>query len=94
MLVYRAPSAAAVQFERVDRAGRLIEKIGADNVMFETDFPHPVSLYDATVPATIDAGLADCPADVRRKLLWSNAQKLYAISEPTAADERKLREAV
>ena len=28
MLVYRAPSAAAVQFERVDRAGRLIEKIG------------------------------------------------------------------
>jgi predicted TIM-barrel fold metal-dependent hydrolase len=72
--------------------GRLIEKIGADNVMFETDFPHPVSLYDETVPATIETGLADCPADVRHKVLWSNAAKLYNISEPTAADERKLLE--
>jgi hypothetical protein len=26
---------------------------------------------------------------VRRKILWGNSQKLYNVSEPTAADEAK-----
>jgi predicted TIM-barrel fold metal-dependent hydrolase len=69
---------------------RLIDKIGVDNVLFETDFPHPTSLYGEEVHARIKGGLADCEESVRRKILWDNAQKLYKVEQPTAADEKKL----
>ena len=64
----------------------LIEKVGVDNILFETDFPHPTSLFDADVHASIASGLAECSAEVRRKILWGNAQKLYKVVEPGAAD--------
>jgi predicted TIM-barrel fold metal-dependent hydrolase len=68
---------------------RLIDKVGADNIMFETDFPHPTSLYGDEVHARIRGGLSDCDAAVSRKILWDNAQKLYRVEPPTAADEEK-----
>ncbi|MGO9268407.1 MAG: amidohydrolase family protein [Candidatus Binataceae bacterium] len=68
---------------------RLIDKIGADNVLFETDFPHPTSLYGDEVHARIKGGLSDCEESVRRKILWENAQKLYRVTGPSAADEAK-----
>ncbi len=69
---------------------RLIDKIGVDNVLFETDFPHPTSLYGDEVHARIKGGLSDCEESVRRKILWGNAQKLYRVTGPSAADEAKL----
>ena len=60
----------------------LIGAIGADNVLFETDYPHPVCLY-GNVREKIDAALGDAPADVRRKLLFENAAKLYRIEAPS-----------
>jgi predicted TIM-barrel fold metal-dependent hydrolase len=66
---------------------RLIDKIGVDNVMFETDFPHPTSLYGDEVHARIKSGLSDCEESVRHKILWENAQKLYKVTGPSAADE-------
>jgi predicted TIM-barrel fold metal-dependent hydrolase len=68
---------------------RLIDKIGVDNVLFETDFPHPTSLYGEEVFARIKGGLSDCEESVRRKILWDNSEKLYKVSPPTAADEAK-----
>ena len=68
---------------------RLIDKIGVDNILFETDFPHPTSLYGDEVHARIKGGLSDCEESVRRKILWSNAQKLYKVTAPSAADEAK-----
>ncbi len=68
---------------------RLIDKVGADNILFETDFPHPTSLYGEEVHARIQGGLSDCEASVRRKILWENGQKLYKVSAPTAQDEAK-----
>jgi predicted TIM-barrel fold metal-dependent hydrolase len=65
---------------------RLIDKVGVDNILFETDFPHPTSLYGQDVHARIASGLAECSAEVRRKILWSNAQQLYRVAEPGAAD--------
>jgi hypothetical protein len=38
------------------------------------------------VHARIASGLGECDADTRRKILWSNAQKLYKVEEPGAAD--------
>jgi predicted TIM-barrel fold metal-dependent hydrolase len=69
---------------------RLLDKIGVDNIMFETDFPHPTSLYGEEVQARIKGGLADCEESVRRKILWDNAQKLYKVTAPSAADEARL----
>ena len=69
---------------------RLIDKVGADKIMFETDFPHPTSLYGDEVHERIKSGLGDCDEEVRRKILWGNGQKLYKIEGPTPADEAKL----
>ena len=68
---------------------RLIDKVGVDNILFETDFPHPTSLYGDEVHARITGGLSDCDESVRHKILWDNAQKLYKVTGPSAADEAK-----
>lgn len=68
---------------------RLIDKVGVDNILFETDFPHPTSLYGDEVHARIKGGLSDCEDSVRRKILWDNAQKLYKVTAPTAQDEAR-----
>ncbi len=73
---------------------RLIDKVGADNILFETDFPHPTSLYGDEVHSRIKGGLSDCEEVVRRKILWENGQKLYKVEEPTAEDEVKREQAL
>jgi len=68
---------------------RLIDKVGVDNILFETDFPHPTSLYGEEVHARIKGGLSDCTEEVRHKILWENGQKLYKVVGPTAQDEAR-----
>jgi predicted TIM-barrel fold metal-dependent hydrolase len=58
--------------------------VGVDNIMFETDFPHPTCLY-GNVQETIEQGLTQVSQDVRRKILYENAAKLYRIEGPAAA---------
>ena len=60
---------------------QVIEAIGADNILFETDYPHPICLF-GNVREKIDAGLAGQPPDVRHKLLWENSARLYDVAEP------------
>jgi len=54
-----------------------------DNILFETDFPHGGCLY-GDVHETIERGLGNAPAEVRRKFLWENAAGLYGIPDPPA----------
>ena len=61
---------------------RLIDKVGVDNILFETDFPHPTSLFGDEVKRRISGGLDDCDAVTRHKILWENARKLYKITPP------------
>ncbi len=68
----------------------LIEQIGVDNILFETDFPHPTSLYAGTVQERIDGALGAHPAEVRRKILWENAAELYRVEAPAPADLARL----
>jgi predicted TIM-barrel fold metal-dependent hydrolase len=63
---------------------RLLDEIPVDNVLFETDFPHPTCLYGETVHEKIEAGLGEAPPEVRRKFLWDNAAKLYGVTEPSS----------
>lgn len=73
---------ACTWFETVATT-RLLGPIPVDNVMFETDFPHPTCLY-GNVRERIDAAFAGVDDTVRQKVLWGNAARLYGVAEPPA----------
>lgn len=55
-----------------------VERIGADNILFETDFPHPTCLIaDELAEAATRFDTLD--ADVREKVLWRNAAELFSL---------------
>lgn len=56
----------------------LVEILGADKVMFETDFPHPTCLHPNPLDY-IAGALETLQPDERRKVLSGNASKLYNI---------------
>jgi predicted TIM-barrel fold metal-dependent hydrolase len=56
----------------------LIPRIGADNILWETDFPHPTSLYPSPVERS-EQKLKDLDPVVVRKIMQDNAAKLYKI---------------
>jgi predicted TIM-barrel fold metal-dependent hydrolase len=58
-----------------------LDLIPVDNVLFETDFPHTTCLF-GDIDQTIAANLGHVAEDVRRKILWGNAAKLYGIEAP------------
>jgi uncharacterized protein len=62
-------------------ATRSIELLGADNVMFETDFPHPTCLYP-NVREQIQDSLAGLERSVQRKVLYETAMKVYNLPSP------------
>ncbi|MBV8949435.1 MAG: amidohydrolase [Actinobacteria bacterium] len=70
-------------FENRDVAHTL-DVLGQDNVLFETDFPHPTCLYPSSLEHAA-AGLDGVPADVQRKVLQDNAAALYRIPFPEEA---------
>jgi len=62
-----------------------IERLGPDNILYETDFPHPTSMSpgpaSAAVPPRdfIEENFRDLPADITRKILYENAARLYNL---------------
>jgi predicted TIM-barrel fold metal-dependent hydrolase len=58
---------------------KLLDDIGVDNVMFETDFPHPTCLYPSAREHALRV-LEPWGEDVQRKVLQDNAAKLYRIT--------------
>jgi predicted TIM-barrel fold metal-dependent hydrolase len=62
---------------------RLVDSVGEDNVLFETDFPHPTCLYPGVQEhiAVVSAGWSETR---KRKILQDNASKLYSIDVPRA----------
>jgi predicted TIM-barrel fold metal-dependent hydrolase len=55
-----------------------IEQLGADCVLFETDFPHPTCLYPDCRNRVTEA-IAGLDETVQRKILRDNAAALYRI---------------
>jgi predicted TIM-barrel fold metal-dependent hydrolase len=64
-----------------DTVPLLVEHLGPDNVMWETDFPHPTCLYPNPVERAADL-LVDVSDDTVRKVMQDNAAKLYNIQLP------------
>jgi predicted TIM-barrel fold metal-dependent hydrolase len=57
---------------------QLLETIGTDKVLFETDYPHPTSLYPG-VQKHIVHTLGGYDYEVKKKVLQTNAAKLYNL---------------
>jgi predicted TIM-barrel fold metal-dependent hydrolase len=55
-----------------------VEKLGEDNLMFETDFPHATCLYPG-VREKIAASVGGLEPRVQRKLLFENAARVYQL---------------
>ena len=56
----------------------LVSKVGEDNILFETDFPHPTCLYPKPLD-TMTEKMATLPAPTRRKIMGENAARLYRL---------------
>ncbi len=56
----------------------LIEAVGEDRILFETDFPHPTCLYPSPLD-TVAPKMATLAPTTRRKIFGENARKLYRL---------------
>lgn len=67
---------------------KAIEAIGADNILYETDFPHPTSMSPgpnsvAVYPKDfIEENLSCLPEEDLRKILQTNSARLYKLEVP------------
>ena len=68
---------ACFWFENRDLS-HLVTRLGADNLMFETDFPHIVCLYPNPLDF-IEEGLQGVSPGDRAKIMGGNAAKVYGI---------------
>ena len=66
------------------RFGEVISSIGADHVVFASDYPH----WDATFPGVTDMILNrnDLDADTKRKIMGENAAQIVAIGLKTVCE--------
>ena len=56
----------------------LIEAVGEDSILFETDFPHPTCMYPSPLQ-TVEAKMATLAPATRAKIMGGNARSLYRI---------------
>lgn len=62
-------------FERKDLSAN-IKRLGADTVMFETDFPHPICLFPID---DVDGAMTGLTEDEKVKVLSGNAKRVYNL---------------
>ena len=56
----------------------LVEAVGEDCILFETDFPHPTCLYPDPLES-VEAKMATLTHEARVKILGENARTLYRL---------------
>ncbi|MCF8534504.1 MAG: amidohydrolase [Reyranella sp.] len=78
MEYFRDQMFASFWFEKV-APQKMLDIIGVDNVMFETDFPHPTSIYPDP-QAQITEALGGVDKVTLRKVLQDNAVRCYNLT--------------
>ena len=58
---------------------KMLDEIGVDNVMIETDFPHNSTWFPFSMQKAQE-GLAGLPSDVKHKILRANAERVFDFS--------------
>lgn len=67
-------------FEGKNTVDAYLNEFGADNLMFETDFPHPTSLYpNDAVPRKIEETLGHRDQATRERVLYRTAERVYGV---------------
>jgi predicted TIM-barrel fold metal-dependent hydrolase len=59
-----------------------IADFGADNLVYSTDYPHGDSRYPKATESFLELPISD---DNKRKILWDNCARFYAVGEPVTA---------
>jgi predicted TIM-barrel fold metal-dependent hydrolase len=75
--VFRRQIYACTFFERRNFLDT-VRQVGVDNIMFETDFPHPACLYPSGLEHMADV-IAEMTQEERFKIFSGNAAKVYNI---------------
>ena len=78
---------ASYWFEDRQLVDTFLNDMGPDNLMFETDYPHPQTLYP-NVAEKIEETLSHHPEDVQRKVLFETASNVYGIAVRTTSDQQ------
>ncbi|MGH6632271.1 MAG: amidohydrolase family protein, partial [Sphingopyxis sp.] len=68
----------AYWFENAQCIDHYIREFGSTNLLFETDFPHPTSLYPDVRGKAVET-LASHPEEAQRNILYRNAERLYGV---------------
>jgi len=82
---FRRQIYAAFWFEQPDLLYPAIEYLGEDNILYETDFPHPTSMSPGPCSAAqnprdyIEETFKGLTSSVTRKILHDNAARVYHI---------------
>ena len=58
-------------------AADMLKRLGDDNVVFSTDYPHPDSAFPHAVDELLS--LKEIPAQSKKKILWDNCARLYGL---------------
>ncbi|MCU4182910.1 amidohydrolase [Acidiferrimicrobium sp. IK] len=61
-----------------NRLPDLVEAVGEDRILFETDFPHPTCLYPDPLQG-VEAKMSTLEPAVRAKIMGENARTLYRL---------------
>lgn len=69
---------------------QLRHMIGVDNIMWEADFPHPTSTYPHSRKA-LQTSLAEVPPEEQKKMVETNAARLFRIELDTASLPESVR---
>lgn len=86
---FRRQIYATFWFER-DSAAFAIDQL-ADNVMWESDFPHPTCQHPGPQTPAVEPAvyakdvLGSCGPDIQDKILFGNAARVYGIEVPASA---------
>jgi predicted TIM-barrel fold metal-dependent hydrolase len=62
------------------RLQNLIDVIGEDNIIFETDYPHPTSLHPDPI-GMVTQKISELRPDTQRKVMGENAIELYRLDD-------------
>jgi uncharacterized protein len=76
---FRSNLYATFWFEKNrNKLADLVEAVGEDRILFETDFPHPTCLYPNPLQSVAEKMDTISP-EARRKIMGENARKLYRL---------------
>ena len=54
-----------------------VERVGVENLFFETDFPHNTGIYNENFEDTLNVALGKQPDHIKRTILWDNPARVY-----------------